>query len=177
MRLLRFFSIVLLFSLFLASAFSEEKEMTVIPPKVGSWDEMWKELPKLEAIYMPIKNIDFFSGKKDGTPVNVKDIKISSPIMEVPGPRGKTFLGQAVYTDRRMFKPGKAYMEVKPIDMFKWVLQDPEVQLMIFNARSSYSDGAKVNYVIEKIYISRLVGYMNGGAAPKGKNHELAEKP
>jgi len=155
---------------------ADQAPAVVIPPKVGSWEEMWAGLKTLDDIIVVIPKEDqeaIREAAKQGKSVN-----------DLPPPRIKAFdiatrngalVAWGLYTDSALLKPGTSMLTQSPETILISAFHNPQIQAVSFNPRTAYSKEA-FTYTIEKLYIARLIGYLQGDTPEPGKTEAAAVK-
>lgn len=149
----------------------------LIPPKEGTFDEMWGGLKTLEEIYIPVfglESLDEALKEKGIGNVKWSDLKQKLLFVQQDSQQGPmTFL--AAYTDSKLFNDGVPYQPMAPLDFLAWAIRLEDCDGVYFNPRSRVCDKLIAAHGINTFGLAEIIGFLQAGDVPEGKRyHELA---
>lgn len=147
----------------------------LIPAKVGPFEKMWSELKNTPQVSLVTSGDDLeavMQAAKEGKSANeVQAPRIAS--FDISTPSGK-LNSWGVYTDSSLLKAGTALITQPTVDLLISAFHNPNIDAVSFNPYTKYSKEQVFSYTIEKLYIARLIGYLQSEPTLPGKTQQAA---
>ena len=151
--------------------------LTIVPSALGSYDEMWAPLRRLESLYQPLathsaeqmlETLHEGGGSAPAGTANPQPMIISEQRQQ-----GET-LWLVFYTDHNLVRP-ETYLIDQPVaDALESALYAEQVTGAAFNPFTTVSKKEVFNYSVNKLYLAGLIGYLTARHAEPGRHWEAA---
>jgi hypothetical protein len=153
----------------------------VIPASEAPFEQMWAELkniPSLILITNPEEHNALIEAAKQGK--SVRDLPgptLATFRIPIEGGALKTI---AVYTDAKLLKDGTTLLTQPTVDFLIAAFYDASIDGVSFNLNTPFAAQKVFTYTIEKFYLARLIGFIQGntpevGATEKAATESLAK--